>query len=260
VLGISAYHLLKKGQDLDLFRRSFRIALVYGLVSTVLVILIGHSQAQHMVETQPMKMAAAEALWESEDPASFSLLTIGNEPERRDVFAIRIPRVLSLMAYNRLDGEVRGIKDIQATYEELYGPGDYVPPVAISYWTFRLMVGAGFLMLLLALYALYRVVQDKLETQPRFLQLLLPAIALPYLANSTGWLFTEIARQPWIVFGLQLTEEAVSPNLSGGTVLLSLLAFTLIYGVLMAADIYLLAKYARTEPSQQEELSLLGAH
>jgi cytochrome d ubiquinol oxidase subunit I len=99
VLGISAYHLLRK-QHVDFFRRSFQIAAIIGTISIVLVILDGHSQAQHMVETQPMKMAAAEALWNSQDPASFSLLTIGDLSQRRDVFAIRIPDMLSLLAYN----------------------------------------------------------------------------------------------------------------------------------------------------------------
>jgi cytochrome d ubiquinol oxidase subunit I len=260
VLGISAYHLLRKGQERGIFRRSFQLAMVYGIVGTVLVILVGHRQAQHMVRTQPMKMAAAEALWESEDPASFSLLTISNERERRDVFAIRLPRLLSLLVYNRLDGEVKGIKDLQAEYEQTYGPGDYVPPVTISYWTFRFMVGAGFAMLFLALYGLYLVIKDRFETQPRYMRLLIPAIALPYVANSTGWLLTEIGRQPWIVFGLQRTEDAASPNVSGEMVLLSLLVFTLLYGVLMAVDIYLLARYARTEPGKQDELAPLGAH
>ncbi len=259
VLGISAYHLLKKGQERDIFRRSFQLAMVYGIIGIVLVILVGHRQAQHMVRTQPMKMAAAEALWESEDPASLSLLTISNERERRDVFAIRLPRLLSLLVYNRLDGEVKGIKDLQVEYEQTYGPGDYVPPVTISYWTFRFMVGAGFAMLFLALYGLYLVIKDRFETQPRYMRLLIPAIALPYVANSTGWLLTEIGRQPWIVFGLQRTEDAASPNVSGEMVLLSLLVFTVLYGVLMAVDIYLLARYARTEPGKQDELAPLGA-
>jgi cytochrome d ubiquinol oxidase subunit I len=260
VLGISAYHLLRKGRDLELFRRSLRMALVYGVIGTVLVILIGHSQAQHMVEVQPMKMAAAEALWDSEDPASFSLFTIGNEPQRRDLLSIRIPGALSFLAYNRFSGEVQGINELQAQYEQTYGPGSYVPPIAVSYWTFRLMVGAGFVMVALALYGLYLALRDRVEGKRWFLWLLPWAIVLPYLANTTGWLFTEIARQPWIVFGLQKTADAVSPNVSGGTVLLSLAGFTLLYGVLMVADVYLLAKYARVEMSGLEEmLSPAGA-
>ncbi|HQE18550.1 MAG TPA: cytochrome ubiquinol oxidase subunit I, partial [Aggregatilineales bacterium] len=168
-----------------------------------------------------------------------------NEAERRDVFAIRIPRLLSLLAYNRLEGEVKGINDLNREYQELYGPGDYVPPIAITYWTFRIMVGAGMLMALLALYALYLVLKSRFTNAPRFLKWLPYAIGLPYLANTAGWLMTELGRQPWIVQGLQLTEEAISPNVSAGSVLFSLIAFTLLYGVLMAADIFLLAKYAK---------------
>jgi cytochrome bd ubiquinol oxidase subunit I len=245
VLGISAYHLLRQTPDAPVFLRSFRMAALYGMIASVLVILVGHSQGQHMVLTQPMKMAAAEALWESQDPASFSLITIGNEPERRDVFAIRLPRLLSVLAYNQLTGEVKGIKNLQAEYEVTYGPGNYVPPVAISYWTFRFMVGAGFLMLLLAGISLAYVLRERLEPAPPFLRLLPLAIALPYVANSSGWLFTEMARQPWIVFGLMRTAEGVSPTVTAGMLWISLTTLTLLYAALMGADVYLLAKFAR---------------
>ena len=260
VLGISAYHLRKKRLDLEPFRRSFRIAIVYAIIGTVLVILAGHSQTQNMAQTQPMKLAAAEALWNSENPASFSLLTIGNEPERRDVVAFRIPGMLSFLAHNRFTGEVKGINQLEAEYEGIYGPGDYAPPIAISYWTFRIMVGAGFLMLLLALYGLYLVLREKSEGKTWYLRVLLWAIALPYIANTTGWLFAEIGRQPWIVFGLQLTADGVSTTVPGGLVLLSFVGFTLIYGALMVADVYLLRKYAKGESERPEEiLALVGA-
>lgn len=207
----------------------------------------GHTQAQHMVKSQPMKMAAAEALWNSEDPAAFSLFTIGDEPGRRDVFAIRIPALLSILAYNTPTGEVKGINDLQREYEEKYGPGDYVPPVAFTYWTFRTMVGLGFLMIAVSWFTLFRVMQRRLE-QTRWLLRILPyMIVVPYAANTAGWLMTEVGRQPWIVFGLQQTAEAVSPNVTAGMVLLSLVLFTVIYGVLMAVDIFLLNKYAKDE-------------
>jgi cytochrome d ubiquinol oxidase subunit I len=245
VLGISAYHLLKKNNHLEVFQISFRMAVVYGVIGAMLIILVGHSQAQHMVRSQPMKMAAAEALWETQNPAAMSLLTIGNESERRDVFAIKLPAVLSFLAYNRFEGEVKGIKNLQIEYEQTYGSDNYVPPVAVSYWTFRIMVGAGFVMAALALYGLYLMFRERIEQNPRYLRLLIWAIALPYLANTAGWLFTEIARQPWIVFGLQKTADAVSPNVSAGMILFSLIGFTLLYGALMAADAYLLVKFAR---------------
>jgi cytochrome d ubiquinol oxidase subunit I len=245
ILGISAYHLLRAGKEVDMFQRSFQIAAVIGLIATIGVVMTGHSQAQHMVQTQPMKMAAAEALWESEDPAAMSLFTIGNEKERRDVFAIRIPGALSLLSYNQLTGEVRGINDLQAEYETLYGPGDYVPPVAISYWSFRLMVGAGTLMLIAAGYALLLAMGEQIDEKARFMKAFLWLIPMPYLATTTGWILTEVGRAPWIVFGLMKIEDAISPNVSAGALLFTLIGFTLVYGILMVADIYLLQKYAK---------------
>jgi cytochrome d ubiquinol oxidase subunit I len=247
VLGISAWHLFRKNQ-VEFFKRSFTIASIFGSIAILLVVLAGHSQAQEMVRAQPMKMAAAEALWYSMDPASFSLITIGNEPEMRDVWAIRIPGVLSLLAYNRLEGEVKGIHNLQAEYEALYGPGDYSPPIAITYWTFRIMVGAGFLMLALAAYSLYHTMRRLPFEKFPFLKYLPYALLLPYLANTAGWIMTEMGRQPWIVFGLMKTEDAFSPNLTVGMVLTTLIGFTLIYGVLMAADVYLLKKFAKAGP------------
>jgi cytochrome d ubiquinol oxidase subunit I len=243
VVGISAWHLLKRSDRLEVFRRSFMIGLIYATIGIVLSMLVGHSQAQYMTRIQPMKMAAAEALWETEDPAAMSLFTIGDESERRDVFAIRVPGLLSFLAHNRFSGEVRGINDLQREYELTHGPGDYVPPVAMSYWTFRIMIGAGTAMLLLAFYGLWKA-RHGVSDNALYLRIMLWAIALPYIANSTGWIFTEIGRQPWIVFGLQQTADAISPSVSAGEVLFSLVAFTLVYGVLMVADVVLLKKFA----------------
>jgi cytochrome d ubiquinol oxidase subunit I len=261
VLGISAWHLLrqKDSEYLDMFRRSFRWGAVYGIIGVVLVMFVGHSQMQHMVQVQPMKVAAAEGLFESEDPAGLSLFTIGSLDEREEVFSIRIPYLLSILSYNSLDGEVRGFLDLQAEYEEIYGDGqNYIPPIAINYWSFRAMVGAGVLMLLLAGYAIFLVFRQKFENAPRLLKILPFAILLPYLANTTGWLLTELGRQPWIVFGLQRVEDAVSPNVTGGMLLFSLVGFTLIYGLLMAADIFLLSYFGRQpqnvfNPADEEE-------
>jgi cytochrome d ubiquinol oxidase subunit I len=259
VLGISAYHLLKKGLGHDLFRRSFQMAVVYALVGSVMVALVGHSQAQHMIKSQPMKMAAAEALWESEQPAPLSLLTIGDRSQRRDVFAIKLPAVLSLLACNNLTCEVKGIHNLQAQYEQTYGPGNYIPPVAVSYWAFRGMLTPGLIMPALALLGLYLLLRNRLEGHTWFLRVLPWAIPLPYLANSAGWILAEVGRQPWIVFGLMRVEEGVSSGVPGGTVLFSLLAFTLLYAALMGADIYLLAKFARQETEADEESPTLAA-
>ncbi len=259
ILGISAYHLVRASEDSvkDFFKRSFNIATVFGGLAILMVILVGHSQAQQMVQVQPMKMAAVEALWESADPASFSVFTIGDQKNLTDVFALRIPYLLSIMAYNTPTGLVKGIINLQAEYEALYGPGNYIPSVFTAYWTFRIMVGAGMLMLLIFALALLWVMKNKDLAQIRLGKIkigpLLPySIALPFMANSTGWILTEMGRQPWVVFGVMKTETAFSPNLTPGMVLISLIGFTLLYGLLMVADVYLLVKYAKAGPAIME--------
>lgn len=242
VMGISAYHILRK-RDLNAFKQSFQLAATLGVVATILVVMNGHGQAQHMVQTQPMKMAAAEALWNSEDPASLSLFTIGDMSQRKDVFAIRIPRLLSLLAYNQITGRVEGINDLQAAYSAKYGPGDYVPPAVVTYWAFRIMVGAGFALVALALYGIYMVMANLFENSRRALVIFSGAIVLPYLANTSGWLLTEVGRFPWVVFGYVKLQDGVSPNVTAGMLWVSLIGYVLIYGLLMVATIYLLRKY-----------------
>jgi len=247
VLGISAWHIARQS-NLDLFKKSFQIATVAALIGTAGVIVVGHSQAQHMVQTQPMKMAAAEGLYKSENPASFSLLTIGTLDGRSEVFSIRIPAVLSLLAYNQLTGEVKGIDDLNAQFQQQYGPGDYLPPVPWIYWAFRAMVGAGFLMLFLAVLALFFVLKEKVESSPRFLKILPLAILLPYIASTTGWLMTELGRQPWIVYGLMRTEDGVSVAVDGLSVLITLVLYTAVYLGLMVVTISLLRRFAKSDP------------
>jgi cytochrome bd ubiquinol oxidase subunit I len=247
VFGISAYHLLRN-KDSEFFKKSLSMSTIYGFISILLVIFVGHSQAQHMVATQPMKMAAAEALWESENSASFSLFTIVDENDKEDVISIRIPYALSFLAYDRFEGEVKGINELQKSFEAKYGPGNYIPPITLSYWTFRIMVGAGFLMLFIFGLYLYLLWRKKPIEKGWFFKLMPFAIALPYLANTTGWILTEIGRQPWVVYGLMKIEDAVSPSVSAGMVLTTLIGFVLLYGVLMFADVYLLAKFAKAGP------------
>jgi len=267
VMGISAYHLIKKTSP-DLFRRSFQIAAMLGVIAIILVGLNGHSQAQHMISSQPMKMAAAEALWTTESPASFSILTIGDLTQREEVFSIRLPRLLCLLSFNNLDCEVQGIYNLQEQYEQEFGPGDYIPPVAFVYWSFRIMVGAGTLMVGLALYALFIVMGDMVDGAERYLKFFQWAILLPYLANSAGWILAEVGRMPWVVYGLMRVEDAVSNTVSAGEVLVTLIGYTLVYGALIVATIYLMTKYAKAgpasgdgEPEVQDEPapSILGA-
>ena len=248
ILGISAYHLLRKQNEV-FFINSFRLAAIFGTAAILLTLIVGDSQMKYMVKTQPMKVAAAEALWKSENPASLSLFTISDEEAQEDVFSIRIPGVLSLLSFNELTGEVKGIRDLQTEYAEKYGAGNYVPSVITAYWSFRGMVGAGMLMLAAAAFALFLVIKKKPFSANKILGVFPFFIALPYIANSTGWILTETGRQPWVVYGVLKTADAVSPLVSVGLVLTSLIVFTLLYGVLMVADVYLLVKFAKAGPA-----------
>ncbi len=253
VLGISAYHLFRRESDQEAFGRAFRIAAIYALIGALLVIPVGHLQGQELVRTQPMKMAAAEALYQTEDPAPLSLLTIGDLSGRRPIFVIQVYPLLSFLSYGTTVGSVPGINNLQAEYQKEYGPGDYVPSVVLVYWSFRGMVGAGFLMVFLAALSVYLWRTGRLRRYRWLPKLLGLAILLPYGANTWGWLVTELGRQPWIVYGLMKTEQAVSPTVPGWMVLISLVGFAVVYGVLMAADVYLLFRFARGEKAPAEE-------
>jgi cytochrome d ubiquinol oxidase subunit I len=246
IIAISSWHLIRGTNERSAFEAAMKYGTIYAFIGTLLVTLAGHTQMQDLIKTQPMKVAAAEALWETENPASFSLFTVGNEKELKDVFAIRIPGMLSFLAYNSFEGEVKGIKDLQKEYEQQYGPGSYIPSIITAYWSFRFMVGAGTLMLLVSFLALIKVLKENYTFSPFLGALLFWSFLLPYIANSSGWILAEMGRQPWIVFGLLKTEAGVSPAsvVSSGELLLSLVLFTLIYGILALADLFLLKKYA----------------
>jgi len=139
--------------------------------------------------------------------------------------------------------------ELQAEYEALYGPGNYIPPVRTTFWSFRIMVGAGLLMILLSLIGVIGMVRKKIENWRGYLKLMIPVMILPYIANTAGWVMTEVGRQPWIVFGLQKTSDAVSPNVTGGMVLTSMIGFTLIYGILAACFVYLVVRFAKQGPA-----------
>jgi cytochrome d ubiquinol oxidase subunit I len=245
ILGVSAYHIVRK-KNLDLFNRSFRMAALVGLAASALVILGGHTQGQFIYEKQPMKMAAIEALWWAEKPASFSILTIGDLTGKQLVWEVRVPTLLSFIACNNFACEVKGVNDIQALYAQQYGPGDYIPLMVVTYWTFRFMMATGFLMALLSL--LFLIAMRRPIEKARWMKWVPWVIALPYIANICGWVLTETGRQPWIVQGLLKVEDAVSPNLTPVDLLISLIGFVLLYGALAGAMVYLLRKYAIAGP------------
>jgi cytochrome d ubiquinol oxidase subunit I len=244
IAGIAMYRLMRThGEDTP-----FRVAATAGatmvLVSGLLVAVTGDIQGKIMTEQQPMKMAAAEALWQTEQPASFSIFTIGTPDGSEDLFSIRIPNVLSFLATGDFNGKVEGINDLQAQYQQTYGAGDYTPNTPVTYWTFRWMIGAGVLAALAALWFLWAMRRGRLPGKGA----VTAAILLPFMplaANSFAWMFTEIGRQPWIVFGLMPTATAVSPGNGVFEVLITMVGFTILYGVLAVVMLGLVVRRVR---------------
>ncbi len=250
VLGVVAWHL-RRGGEAALFRPVALIALWATLAAGLATVLLGHTQGQLMTRQQPMKMAAAEALYETRSGPALSLFDLGPWQRRPDksLVSIGVPHLLSILADNSWNGRVEGINDLQRQYAARYGPGDYRPIVGVTYWGFRIMAGIGFLAVLVALAGLWLArLPGRLERSGRFLRLAVWAIALPLLANLAGWLFTEIGRQPWIVQGLLQTRDAVSPTVGAWSVGLTLAGFTLLYGLLALVEAGLMIRAARGGP------------
>jgi cytochrome d ubiquinol oxidase subunit I len=247
VLGVSAWQILK-GRDKDAFARAARLAAGFTTVCLVATITTGDVQARLMDEQQPMKMAAAEALYNSAEGASFSLLTIGNL-SGQPIFQIRVPHLLSLIADLSYNGKVEGIHQIQRAEAKRYGPGSYVPVIWATYWSFRLMVGLGIAMLLVAAWVCWlcrKRSRWRLEEHRVTLWVLVAMIVAPFGANTFGWLFTEMGRQPWIVYGLMKTSQAISPTVGEGEVIGTLAGFSLLYSALGVVDVVLMSRAARS--------------
>ncbi len=247
IIAVSAWHLVRK-QNIEFFKRSFQTGALVGLIASALVFLGGHTMGQYMAEVQPMKLAALEAIWETEQPASFSLLTIGDLTGKQEVWSIRIPYVMSFLACNNFTCEVKGVNELQALYVQMYGPGDYVPLMVVTYWTFRIMMAFGFIMMGAAAWFLWNARKPDYENAKWMKLVPFGALALPYLANASGWILTEMGRQPWIVYGLLKVEDAISPNLTVVDLWISLIGYTALYGALAAVMVKLMMKYAKAGP------------
>lgn len=253
ITGISAWKLLKK-QDTAFFKKSFHIALIIAIISGLGVAFTGHAQSQFLVKTQPMKMAAAEGLWEdSGDPAAWTLFANIDTDNKENSFEVNIPYILSYLSYSKFSGSVEGMKSIQAKYEELYGEGNYIPPVKTTFWSFRIMVFTGGIMILLGLYGAILAKRKKLEQSSKYLKIMIAAISLPFIGSTAGWIMTEIGRQPWVVFGFMQTQDAVSPNVTAGQVLFSLIAFSTIYLILAIVTAYLFIRVAKKGPVEKQK-------
>ncbi len=251
VVAVALWHLLRKN-EIPTFRMAAKVGAWVTLVGALGLAATGDIQGKIMTEQQPMKMAAAEALYHTEKPASFSLFTIGSLDGQHEIWAAKVPHLLSFLATGSVQGQVRGIDDLKSHYVATYGPANYTPIIPITYWSFRLMIGLGMFAALLALVVLWSLRKGRSPASRWFFFVVLLLPFLPLVANSFGWIFTEMGRQPWVVFGLMRTSNAVSPGVSGAEVLTSLMVFTLLYGVLAVVEARLMISAAKKLPPAEE--------
>jgi cytochrome d ubiquinol oxidase subunit I len=265
IAGVAFWLMMRRSTpagDRPMYRTAVRIGSVVALVAGLGVAVSGDVQGKVMTEVQPMKMAAAEALYDTEAPASFSLFTIGSLDGSEEVFSIKVPNVLSFLATGTTDGEVVGINELRAQYEQTYGedpgakyysPGDYTPIIPITYWTFRLMIGLGVIAAAFAAALLWVTRKGRIPGGRAWVWVAVSLPLLPVVANSFGWIFTEMGRQPWAVFGLMTTANAVSPGVSVGEAWTSVITLTLVYAVLMVIEVGLMLHYVRKGAEPFEE-------
>ncbi|MEY4275685.1 MAG: hypothetical protein RIS26_148 [Actinomycetota bacterium] len=250
LVGISAYHLKRK-QYVASMMTSLKLGLWTVLAGGFGTLLSGDGLGLAMVKTQPMKMAAAEALYETTKNASFSIFTWGTPDGHSELFSIRIPNLLSFLSTHTLDGQVEGLNDLQAQYTALYGPGEYMPIIWLTYWAFRWMIGLGAAAMLIALVGLWLTRKGNLELRKWQWNTAIWMSPMVLLAIAVGWMFTEMGRQPWIVFKLMKTADGVSPGVAASDVLISLIVFTLLYGVLAVVEFKLLMKAVKQGPNDE---------
>jgi cytochrome bd ubiquinol oxidase subunit I len=251
VLGVAAWHLLR-GSHTDLFVRAATLAIAIVLPVSIVQLAAGSELGIAITKVQPMKIAAAEALWDTAQPAPFSVFQVGgfSASDPTPSFSIEIPGLLSFLATGSFTDAVQGINQVSAAETARYGPGGYVPNIRLAYWSMRVMAYLGTLLVLVAAWGAWLWRRRRLETSRAFHRIAIAAIALPFLANFGGWILTETGRQPWIAYGLQQTARGVSPTNSTAMVAASLGVFVVLYTVLAVLDIWLMRRYARTDPPE----------
>ncbi len=245
VCAVGAWMLVKERQ-VDVFRPAVKAGAWVVLVAAVLVGITGDMDMKIMVQQQPMKVAAAEALYTTTQSAPFSILSVGNVEGTHANTVLDVPGLLSWLATGSTDGTVQGIDNLQQQYVQQYGPGNYMPYVPVTYWGFRLMIGLGMIAALYALWALWRYRGRRLPKANRLFTWASAGIVLfPLIGIQMGWIFTEMGRQPWVVFGQLKTVDGGSPLLSPFDAWVSIIGFTLLYAVLAVIEVTLLLKYIR---------------
>jgi cytochrome d ubiquinol oxidase subunit I len=252
VMAVSAYKLLRK-EHIDFFMRSYKTGLICAMIAIVSVVGTGHFYNQYLAHTQPMKMAASEALWETAEPAPFVIFAMIDEDNRRNSYQLALPAGLSVLAYNSLNTPVKGMNDLQLEFVEKYGPEHYIPAVTILFWSFRGMVSIGFWLIFLAALNSWYWWRKQIAYCPALLKATMWSLPLPYLAITMGWTMTEMGRQPWLVYGLQLTKNGISKVVSAASIWTSLLAYTAIYAGIALAALYIARLIIRKGPDNAQK-------
>ena len=253
MLGVSAWHL-RRGSSVESFTRTARLSLVVLVPAIILAMFVGSELGVIEDKYQPMKIAAAEAQWTNCQPCSFSIFQVGGGNEdMTPTKIIEVPHLLSLLATNHWNGAVEGLNEINAQYQQQYGPGNYLPNVFIQYWSMRVMAYVASVILLIALWGAWAVWRKSLARSRWFLFFATWAVVAPFLMNTAGWMLTENGRQPWIVQGLMLTKAGVSPSVSSTWIWITLTLFIAIYGIFAVVDGYLMVRYGRKQLSDGEE-------
>ena len=245
IMAVSAWKLLHDEESRYAFTQAIKAGAVYTIIGVFGVILSGHFHTQYLAQASPMKLAAMEALWETEDPAPFAVLAYPNMEKGQNDFEITIPYMFTIMVHDNIKGEVRGINDLQKEAVQKHGPGDYRPHVTMLFYSFRAMVGAGFFMVLVSLVVFYLSKKDKILSAKGLLRALPWLVVVPFIANSCGWIVAEMGRQPWIVMGMQKTMDGVSPNLSAAEIMFTMIGFTVLYLLLIITALYIAFRFIR---------------
>ncbi len=272
VMGVALWllrkHAMDQTRDVSMYRKATRFGAWVALAASLAVMVSGDFQGKIMTEVQPMKMAAAEGLYDTESNAPFSVLTIGSLDGSSAMPIIEVPGLLSFLGTGSFDGTIQGIHDVAAAEQAQFGDGvttasdSYVPVIWMTYWTFRLMMGAGFLTMILAAMTLWATRGGRSVSSKWWVQVAIWSPLLPVAANSFGWIFTEVGRQPWIVNGLMTTEAGVSATVGAASVWISMIVYTLLYGLLAVVEVKLLLRYiapgavpveAPKDPSERSE-------
>ena len=253
MLAVSAWQL-RRGRSVEAFGRTAKVALVVLVPATMLALFVGSELGVIEAKYQPMKIAAAEAQWNTCQPCSFSLFQIGGgNNDETPTQILEIPHLLSLLATNHWNGQVEGLNQVNAQYQQQYGPGNYVPNVFVQYWSMRVMAYIAALVLLVSLWGAWAVWRRTLEKSKWFLRVATWAVIAPFLMNTAGWMLTENGRQPWIVQGLMKTSAGVSPTVSATWIWITLILFILVYGIFAVIDGVLMIRYGRRELNASEE-------